>query len=99
VPPIYQPEVAARGVIRAADHPARREHLVAASTKATVLANRVVPGLLDRYLAKTGYDSQQTSQPAAAGQPGNLWRPADAAPGTDHGAHGEFDREAHPHRS
>src|SRR5487761_179279 len=61
VPPIYQPEVAARGVLLAADHPQRRHYLVGASTVATVLANRVVPALLDRYLARTGYNSQQTS--------------------------------------
>ena len=70
VPPIYQPEVAARGVLRAADHPARREYLVGASTRATILANRVLPGLLDRYLAKTGYDSQQTSEPRSPGKTG-----------------------------
>jgi NAD(P)-dependent dehydrogenase (short-subunit alcohol dehydrogenase family) len=99
VPPIFQPEVAARGVLRAADHPARRQYLVTASAKAAVLTNRVVPGLLDRYLARTGYDSQQTSQPAVASQHGNLWQPGDAAAGTDHGAHGEFDGEAHPRSS
>jgi hypothetical protein len=55
----------------------------------------VVPGLLDRYLAKTGYEAQQASEAVPAGRPGNLWSPGDAAPGTDHGAHGEFDREAH----
>ena len=96
VPPIYQPEVAARGVLRAADRPSRREYLVGASTKATILANRVIPALLDRYLAKTGYDSQQTGQREPADKPDNLWQPLDQAPGTDHGAHGEFDQQAHP---
>ena len=99
VPPIYQPEVAARGIMRAADHPGRREYLVGASTRATILANRVLPGLLDRYLARTGYDSQQTGEPEPPGQPDNLWQPRDEAPGTDHGAHGEFDSRAHPRRS
>ena len=96
VPPIYQPEVAARGVLLAADHPQRRQYLVGASTVATVLANRVVPALLDRYLARTGYNSQQTSQAEPAGQPDNLWQPADGLRGEDHGAHGEFDRTSHP---
>jgi hypothetical protein len=99
VPPIYQPEVAARAVLRAADHPSRREYLVGASTKAIILANRAVPGLLDRYLAKTGYESQQTSEPAPPGREDNLWRPRDEAPGTDHGAHGEFDDKARPRHS
>jgi NAD(P)-dependent dehydrogenase (short-subunit alcohol dehydrogenase family) len=93
VPPIYQPEVAARGVLRAADRPGRREYLVGASTKATILANRVIPSLLDRYLARTGFDSQQTSQPTSAGRSDNLWQPQDQL--VDHGAHGAFDDRAH----
>jgi NAD(P)-dependent dehydrogenase (short-subunit alcohol dehydrogenase family) len=96
VPPIYQPEVAARGVVFAADHPARKEHWVGASTVATILAQRFAAPLLDRYLARTGYDSQQTGQQAAADQPANLWHPVDAAPGEDHGAHGVFDGKSHP---
>jgi NAD(P)-dependent dehydrogenase (short-subunit alcohol dehydrogenase family) len=98
VPPIYQPEVAARAVLRAATHPGRRQYLAGASTRMTILANRVVPALLDRYLARTGYDSQQTGEPAPSWKPGNLWQPLDAAPGTDHGAHGEFDAQARPRK-
>src|ERR1700733_445879 len=77
VPPIYQPEVAARAIVRAAGRPGRREYLVGASTKATVLANRLVPGILDRYLARTGFDSQQTSEPESLARPDNLWQPQD----------------------
>jgi NAD(P)-dependent dehydrogenase (short-subunit alcohol dehydrogenase family) len=97
VPPIYQPEVAARGVLYAADHPGRRQYWVGASTVATLLANKFVPGLLDRYLARTGYDSQQTGEREDDhDRSGNLWQPADGAGGRDHGAHGEFDRKSHP---
>jgi NAD(P)-dependent dehydrogenase (short-subunit alcohol dehydrogenase family) len=95
VPPIYQPEVAARGVLYAADHPRRKQYFVGASTTATIVANRVAPALLDRYLAKTGYKSQQTGD-RESGQAGNLWEPVDDAQGEDHGAHGEFDGQAHP---
>ncbi len=70
-----------------------------ASTKATVLANRLVPGILDRYLARTGFDSQQTSEPESLARPDNLWQPQDQLSGTDHGAHGEFDDKAHPRHS
>src|SRR6266545_3816970 len=83
VPPIYQPEVAARGIVYAADHPGRREYWVGGSTVATLLANNVAPGLLDRYLARTGYGSQQTDQRQGADQPANLWRPADGAGAAD----------------
>lgn len=93
VPPIYQPEVAARAVLRAADHPRRREYWVGASTVATLLANAVVPGLLDRYLARTGFDAQQTDAFAPTGGPGNLFEPADEE--EDYGTHGVFDDRAH----
>jgi short-subunit dehydrogenase len=94
VPPIYQPEVAAKAVVHAADHPRRREYWVGGSTVGTLVANAVAPGILDRYLAKTGYQSQQTDADKAAHQPENLWAPADRT--RDFGAHGEFDDQATP---
>ncbi|HEX8971014.1 SDR family oxidoreductase [Oryzihumus sp.] len=94
VPPIYQPEVAARAVLYAADHPGRREYWVGASTAATLAANALAPGLLDRYLARTGFSSQQTDRPRDPDQPANLWHPADGRAGHDFGAHGIFDRES-----
>jgi NAD(P)-dependent dehydrogenase (short-subunit alcohol dehydrogenase family) len=96
VPPIYQPEVAADAVLFAADHPKRREYWVGASTAGTLLANAVAPGLLDRYLAKTGFKSQQTDKPRDPGQATNLWQPADGAGKKDYGAHGVFDDKAKP---
>jgi len=92
VAPIYQPEVAAQAVLYAADHPRRREYWVGGSTVGTLLANAVVPGLLDRYLARTGFSSQQTDQPRDPDQPENLWEPADE--NRDFGSHGRFDRQA-----
>ncbi|MFE6746443.1 SDR family oxidoreductase [Kitasatospora purpeofusca] len=92
VPPIYQPEVAARAVLFAADHPGRREYWVGASTVATLLANAIAPGLLDRYLARTGFDSQQDGRRRRAGDPDNLFTPADSW--RDFGAHGRFDDRA-----
>ncbi|WP_409181158.1 SDR family oxidoreductase [Amycolatopsis sp. VS8301801F10] len=97
VPPIYQPELAARAVLHAADHPRRREYWVGTSTAATLLANAVAPGLLDRYLARTGFGAQQTGQPQSPAQPANLWEPADGPRGFDYGAHGEFDQQAKAH--
>jgi NAD(P)-dependent dehydrogenase (short-subunit alcohol dehydrogenase family) len=90
VPPIYEPEVAAQGVIFAAGHPERKEYWVGGSTAATIFGQKFAAPLLDRYLARTGYKSQQTDE-KAAGRPSNLWQPVDQAPGSDHGAHGEFD--------
>jgi NAD(P)-dependent dehydrogenase (short-subunit alcohol dehydrogenase family) len=95
VPPIYQPEVAARGIVFAADHPHRKQYWVGASTAATIVANRLAPALLDRYLARTGYGSQQTPEPADPGQPDNLLSPVDGTNGHDHGSHGSFDDRSH----
>jgi NAD(P)-dependent dehydrogenase (short-subunit alcohol dehydrogenase family) len=89
VPPIYQPEVAARAVLHAADNPGRREYWVGGTTAATIAANALAPGLLDRYLARTGFDAQQTDVPEPVDSPENLWKPADMS--RDFGAHGVFD--------
>jgi NAD(P)-dependent dehydrogenase (short-subunit alcohol dehydrogenase family) len=97
VPPIYQPEIAAQGVLFAADHPERKQYWVGASTAATILGQKVAPALLDRYLAKTGYSSQQTDQRVSADRPHNLWEPRDDDSGGDHGAHGVFDDRALDH--
>ena len=94
VPPIYQPEVAARAVLYAADHPGRREYWVGGSTMGTLIANAVAPGLLDRYLARTGFASQQDDRPQDPDRPVNLWDPADGKEGRDYGAHGSFDNRS-----
>jgi NAD(P)-dependent dehydrogenase (short-subunit alcohol dehydrogenase family) len=90
VPPIYQPETVARQVVHAADHPRRREYWVGSSTAATLAANALLPGLLDRYLGRTGFDAQQTDQPKDPDAPANLFAPADGEHGRDFGMHGVF---------
>ena len=97
VPPIYQPEVIARSILHAADHPQRREYWCGETTAATLIANAVAPGLLDRYLARTGFQSQQTAEPNPADAPSNLWEPVDGATGADHGARGRFDKQSYRH--
>jgi short-subunit dehydrogenase len=95
VPPIYQPELAAKAVVYAADHPQRREYWVGSSTAATLAANALAPGLLDRYLARTGLSGQQTDKPQDPDAPANLWEPADGGDGHDFGSHGVFDDRSH----
>ncbi|MEU0057129.1 SDR family oxidoreductase [Streptomyces sp. NPDC006334] len=98
VAPVYQPEVAARAIVHAAGHARRREYWVGGSTAATLVANAVMPGLLDRYLARTAFDAQQEDGGSRGSHgPGNLWEPADGPHGHDHGAHGRFDDEAIGH--
>jgi NAD(P)-dependent dehydrogenase (short-subunit alcohol dehydrogenase family) len=98
VPPVYQPEISARAVLYAAKHPEHKQYWVGASTVLTVLGQRVIPAVLDRYLARTGISSQQTDQPVDR-DGGNLFEPLDEEPGDDYGAHGVFDEHAHAHSS
>jgi hypothetical protein len=90
VPPIFEPEVGARALYWAAHHH-RREIYVGWPTVEAIVGNKIAPGILDHYLGRTGYKSQQTSEPEDPNRPDNLWHPV---PG-DHGAHGSFDRRAH----
>jgi NAD(P)-dependent dehydrogenase (short-subunit alcohol dehydrogenase family) len=94
VPPIYQPELIARGIVYAADHPRRREYWIGGSTVATMIGNKFGAGLLDHYLGRTGYDSQQTDEVAPPDRPVNLWEPVDGPTGRDFGAHGRFDNQS-----
>jgi hypothetical protein len=91
VPPIYQPEVAARAVSWSVRH-RRRELYVGAPAVMTILGNKLAPGIAEWWLARTGYDSQLTDAlPFAPDRPDNLFAPAER----DEGAHGPFDDQAH----
>jgi NAD(P)-dependent dehydrogenase (short-subunit alcohol dehydrogenase family) len=89
VPPIFQPEVAAEAIYWAAHHP-RRELYVGWPTVKAIVGNKIAPQFADWYLARNGYDAQQTDMPEEPMRADNLWRPV---PG-DHGAHGDFDSRA-----
>jgi NAD(P)-dependent dehydrogenase (short-subunit alcohol dehydrogenase family) len=93
VPPIYQPEVAARAIRFAAEH-RRRTMWVGIPTAYTILGNRLAPSFLDWYLGKTGVSGQLTDQPAPS-LGSNVFEPKDAD--RDMGAHGAFDSKAHSH--
>jgi short-subunit dehydrogenase len=91
VPPIFQPEVAARAIYYAAHHPERREYYAGWSTVKAIFGNKLVPSYADRYLARTGYDSQQYDGAEDPNRQNNLYEPLAG----DHGAHGDFDDRAH----
>jgi short-subunit dehydrogenase len=90
VPPIYQPEVAARAIYYAAHHAERREYYAAWSAVKAIFGNKLAPSLADHYLARIGYKSQQYDGPEDPNRPNNLWKPVAG----DHGAHGDFDSRA-----
>jgi len=94
VPPIFQPEVAARAVHWAAHH-RRREVYVGLPTVYTIIANKLAPSLVERYLARTAIEGQQTKDPFDGVRSANLFAPVDDQ--HDEGPHGVFDREAHGH--
>jgi short-subunit dehydrogenase len=91
VPPIYQPELAARAIVHAAEHP-RRELWVGGSTVYTILGEKFASGVMDRYLGRTNEKAQQANiviDPSSRDD--NLFSP----PPGDPGAHGIFDDSAH----
>jgi NADP-dependent 3-hydroxy acid dehydrogenase YdfG len=91
VPPIYQPEVIALAARYVAEHP-RRELWIGWSAVKAIVGQRLIPGLLDRYLGRMGYSAQQTDEPVPPNRPDNVDHPL---PG-DRGAHGGFDARARP---
>lgn len=87
VPPIYQPEVAARHILAAAVHP-RRAKVLGAWNKVVVAGARLVPSVVERYAARTAISGQQTGEPASPGRPANLYHPVDRD--EDYGPRGRF---------
>lgn len=89
VPPVVQPEVIADVVYRTALHP-KREVWIGMSTLKAILANMVIPGYLDRYLARNTFEQQETKAPVAAVRKDNLMQPVHDL----HRTRGRFSNEA-----
>jgi hypothetical protein len=89
VPPIFQPEIIANAIFHTAHHP-KREVLLGWPTVKAVLGQKLVPGYVDRYLARHGFDAQYTSTRRDPSRPRNLFEPVAG----DRGAHGTFDDRA-----
>ncbi|NKF24394.1 SDR family oxidoreductase [Solimonas marina] len=89
VPPIFQPEVAARAIVWAAGHRRRELHVGWPAVKA-IWGNKIMPWLADRMLVRSGFSGQLTSEPQPADAPDNLYAPVDY----DGGTHGRFDARA-----
>jgi short-subunit dehydrogenase len=85
VPPIYEPEVAARAIVWAASHK-RRELYVGWPTVEAIYGQELAPSFADHYLARHAFDGQQTSQPVSPDRPDNLFEPVQG----DYAAHGIF---------
>lgn len=85
---VYQPELAARAIYYSAYHDVR-EFDVTGSSLMLILGNKIMPGIIDRFLAKNGYKGQQSDQKAEE-RPDNLFEPVEGS----YGAHGRFDKKA-----
>jgi NAD(P)-dependent dehydrogenase (short-subunit alcohol dehydrogenase family) len=89
VPPIFSPDTIAAAILYAAENPSR-ELTVAGSALKAILAQKLAPGLVDRFLARTGYDAQQRPEAENPGRSDNLFEPLAG----DRGAEGPFTEES-----
>jgi short-subunit dehydrogenase len=89
---IFQPEVAADAILFAAENN-RREIMVGYTTVEATLGEKVIPGLLDHYLAKAAWNGAMLPEPNDPNSPNNFWEPLAG----DHGSHGQFDGLARSH--
>jgi short-subunit dehydrogenase len=86
---IFQPEVAAEAILFAAEHE-RRELMVGYTTVEATLGEKVIPGVLDHYLATAAWEGSMLHESVDPDQPDNFWEPVDR----DFGSHGQFDAMA-----
>ena len=92
LPPIFQPEVAAQGIVWAAYH-RRRELYVGFPAVKAIFGNKLAPGFADWVLCRQGFKGQESEEPVAADRPDNLYHPVNR----DMGSHGRFDAKAQDH--
>ena len=71
VPPVFQPEVIASAIYRAAMRP-KREYWVGQSTLEAILGNMALPWLVDRLLARRASEGQMTNAPVPPRRRSNL---------------------------
>jgi NAD(P)-dependent dehydrogenase (short-subunit alcohol dehydrogenase family) len=86
---VYQPEVAAEAIWKAA-HSNRKEWIVGAPAFQAIVGDKLMSAALDRQLAGGGIEAQQDEQPLEHDRKDNLFEPVAG----DRGAHGRFDDQA-----
>jgi NAD(P)-dependent dehydrogenase (short-subunit alcohol dehydrogenase family) len=74
VAPVFQPEVPARAILRAARE-GKAEYWVSRTVAELVLGTALAPRAFTRYLAATAVEGQMTSQPISKNRPDNLYVP------------------------
>jgi len=86
-PPIFQPDVAARAVMRALKK-GRREYLVGQSVLKLMFGNMVLPDWLDHKLADDGAEMQKSDTREPRNRPDNLDTPVEDMPARAEGRFG-----------
>jgi NAD(P)-dependent dehydrogenase (short-subunit alcohol dehydrogenase family) len=89
MPPIHQPEAIAEIIFRVSQEPPREFWVGFASVRA-ILGTMLAPGLLERFLARKGYEGQLTAEAPPPDLIDNLF---EAAP-SGHAIRGPFDDHA-----
>ncbi|MDH0442461.1 SDR family oxidoreductase [Stutzerimonas stutzeri] len=92
VPPIHTPEVAARAILRAA-HEAPRELWVGTASLKAIIGTLLMPGLLDRMLARQAWHGQLVPERVPENRSDNLFEPVEGLHATD----GRFGDQAQSH--
>jgi NAD(P)-dependent dehydrogenase (short-subunit alcohol dehydrogenase family) len=91
VPPIYQPEIPAKFIVKAAID-GRRSKVIGSWNKMLVAAGQIAPGFGTHYAALGAWETQLTNMPVKPDRPSNLHAAADEH--ADAGSHGIFDDKA-----
>jgi NAD(P)-dependent dehydrogenase (short-subunit alcohol dehydrogenase family) len=89
IPPIYEPELAAEAILRAAEGD-ERDVFIGGAGKAMSVGERISPKLLDMQQLRSGFKQQKTQWPKSSDVPSNLYSHVE----DDGGARGDFSPQA-----
>jgi len=89
VAPVFQPEVPARAIVRAARE-GGAEYWISRTVLELVIGNMLMPRAIARYLARSAFSGQMTKERIRRDRPDNLYKPVHGL----HRTHGSFDKKA-----
>lgn len=88
IPPIYEPELAAEGILRAAEGD-ERDVFIGGGGKALSVGERISPKLMDLQMMRSGFKKQKTQWPKGPDAPNNLFTHLES----DGGPKGDFPQQ------
>jgi NAD(P)-dependent dehydrogenase (short-subunit alcohol dehydrogenase family) len=78
-PPVYEPDVVARTILFAAEHPSR-DLAAGGAGKGFIMLKRLSPSIADRLMAWAGFKLQKTREEKGPDAPNNLFAPLEGGP-------------------